>query len=215
MTIVPRLAIIIIICISLLSSCFEPEAGPLPIYGQVEVVEGDTIYHQIRDFEFINQDSQVINNQTFSDKIYVADFFFTSCPTICPKVKQQMLRIQERFAQDDRLLLLSHSIDTRRDSVPVLKRYANKLNIEQDKWHLVTGPKKEIYDIAADYFSIAKEDDNAPGGYDHSGYIILIDKNRHIRAYCDGTDAKQVDQFMDNIDKLLSEYHPKGQKAVE
>lgn len=188
------------------TACFEPEEGPLPVFGQVQVVEGDTIYHQIRDFTFINQDSQLINNQTFQDKIYVADFFFTSCPTICPKVKQQMLRIQDRFADNDQLLLLSHSIDTKRDSVPVLKKYANKLNIHQNKWHLVTGPKKEIYDIAEDYFSIAKEDENAPGGYDHSGYIILIDKDRHIRAYCDGTDPKQVDKFMVNIEKLLDEY---------
>lgn len=206
MTTFSRLLLILIVFLTIFSSCFEPEEGPLPIYGQVEIIEGDTTFHHIRDFEFINQDSQKITNQTFQDKIYVADFFFTSCPTICPKVKQQMLRIQERFAEENQLLLLSHSIDTRRDSVPVLKRYANKLNIQSDKWHLVTGPKKEIYDIAADYFSIAKEDDNAPGGYDHSGYIILIDKNRHIRAYCDGTDPQQVDKFMVNIKLLLDEY---------
>lgn len=186
-------------------ACVE-EDKPLPIYGEVSIVDNDTIYHRIRDFEFMDQDSQIITNKTFEDKIYIADFFFTTCPTICPKVKQQLIRVRDEFANEDLLKFLSHSIDTRRDSVPTLKKYAEKLNISSDTWHLVTGDKKEIYDIAKDYFSIAKEDANAPGGYDHSGYIILVDKDRHIRAYCDGTDPEKVDLFMQDIRKLLTEY---------
>lgn len=195
-----------LLLISLLFMACVEEDKPLPIYGEVSILDSDTIYHRIRDFEFMDQDSQIITNNTFEDKIYVADFFFTTCPTICPKVKQQLIRVRDEFANEDLLKFLSHSIDTRRDSVPTLKKYAEKLNISSDTWHLVTGDKKEIYDIAKDYFSIAKEDANAPGGYDHSGYIILVDKDRHIRAYCDGTDPEKVDLFMQDIRKLLTEY---------
>lgn len=174
----------------------------LPILGFKE--EGDD-YHQIPDFDFINQDSQRVTNATFADKAYVADFFFTSCPTICPKVKQQMLRIHERFKEEDQLLLLSHSIDTRYDTVPVLKAYAEKLGVSSEKWHFVTGEHDEIYEIADDYFSIAIVNPDAPGGFDHSGRLILVDQNRHVRAFCDGTDPASVDAFMDDIDQLLKQ----------
>lgn len=193
----------IMMCI--LISCGGSGEDKLPIYGEINVEDGDSIYHSIRDFSFINQDSQVVNNASFADKIYISDFFFTSCPTICPKVKKQMLRIYEAFENEPRLEFISHSIDGKRDSVPVLKAYAEKINISSDRWHLVTGDIKAIYDIAKDYFSIAIEDPNAPGGYDHSGYIILVDKDRHIRAYCDGTNEEEVDAFMQKIRKLLSE----------
>lgn len=186
-------------------SCRDSGEDKLPVYGEITIENGDSIYHSIRDFSFINQDSQVVNNATFEDKIYISDFFFTSCPTICPRVKKQMLRIYEDFKDEPRLEFLSHSIDSKRDSVPVLKAYAEKINISSDRWHLVTGDTKAIYDIAKDYFSIAVEDPNAPGGYDHSGYIILVDKDRHIRAYCDGTNEEEVDAFMVKIRKLLAE----------
>jgi len=185
--------------------CIDESYGKLPYYGRFDIVDGDTIHHKIRNFQFINQDSMIVTNETFTGQIYISDFFFTTCPTICPKVKQQMLRIAEKYQNEDRVKLLSHSIDTRRDSVPTLKKYANKLNISSNQWHLVTGNKKDLYDIAEDYFSIAKEDENAPGGYDHSGYLILIDQNRHLRAYCDGTDPTEVDKFMVKIDFLLEE----------
>jgi protein SCO1/2 len=199
-----KIQFLIISSAILILSC-SSEGGKLPIYGNMEIVNGDTTYHSIRDFSFMNQDSQIVTNQDFEGKIYVADFFFTTCPTICPKVKQQMLRIREQYKDEKRLHFLSHSIDTRNDSVPALKKYAHKLGIEAPQWHLVTGNKKELYDIAEDYFSIAKEDENAPGGYDHSGYIILIDNKRHIRAFCNGTEEKEVDRFIKQIGYLLDE----------
>ncbi|MBK7426975.1 MAG: SCO family protein [Saprospiraceae bacterium] len=196
-------------CFLSLISCNGSGDDKLPVYGEINVEDGDSIFHSIRDFSFINQDSQVVNNASFEDKIYISDFFFTSCPTICPKVKKQMLRIYEAFETEPRLEFISHSIDSKRDSVPVLKAYAEKINISSDRWHLVTGDSKAIYDIAKDYFSIAVEDPNAPGGYDHSGYIILVDKDRHIRAYCDGTNEEEVDEFMEKIKKLLAEMDKK------
>ncbi len=179
---------------------------PLPILGQRDVVDGDTVYHTIPDFEFIDQDSQLVTHATFDGKIYVADFFFISCPTICPKVKQQMLRIYERFEDEPRLMLLSHTIDVKHDTVPRLKQYAENLGVSSDRWHFVTGDKRAIYDIADDYFSIAIEDPDAPGGFDHSGRLILVDDQRHVRAFCNGTEAEEVDRFMEDIALLLKEY---------
>src|SRR5690554_4216621 len=121
----------------ILASCDSSEPQ-LPIYGVKDIVDGDTIDHTIPQFSFINQDSVFVTNSTYKDAIYVADFFFTSCPTICPKVKAQMMRIADKYKNNKHVKLLSHSIDTRRDSVPRLKDYAEKLGIDSDQWSLVT-----------------------------------------------------------------------------
>lgn len=186
-----------------LFSCISKSDQPLPILGE-KIIEGkDTIYHTIPDFSFINQNGDTITPATFQYKIYIVDFFFTSCPTICPLVKAQMLRIYEKFENDDRVVLLSHSIDPKRDTPEKLNEYANNLGISAPKWHLVTGEKEKIYGIASAYFSIALEDESAPGGFDHSGRLILVDQNKRVRSFCDGTDAKSVDQFMKDIQNLL------------
>lgn len=176
---------------------------PLPYLGNYEVVDGDTIYHEIPDFRFVNQDSQVITNHTFAGKVYVADFFFTSCPSICPKVKKEMLRMYERYDADPRIAFVSHSIDTKRDTVGRLKLYATNLGVDGDFWHFVTGDKEKLFSIANDYFVSALEDPGAPGGFDHSGRLILVDKDRRVRAFCNGTETEEVDAFMEQIDKLL------------
>ena len=178
----------------------------LPILGRVDIsAAGDTAYHEIPDFSFINQEGEEVTNETFRDKVYVSDFFFTSCPSICPKVKKQMLRIYDKYTDNPNLIILSHSIDTKRDSVPVLKLYSDNLGITADRWHLVTGDKDKIFDIANDYFVSALEDPAAPGGYDHSGRLILVDPRRHIRAHCNGTDPEDVTVFLQDIDRLLRE----------
>ncbi len=189
----------------LASSC-ATDSKPLPILGQIDVVDGDTIRHEIPDFRFMDQDSQWITNETFTGQIYVSDFFFTSCPSICPKVKKQMLRMYDVYKDDDRISFLSHSIDTKRDSVPRLKTYASNLGVTSEMWHFVTGDKEKIFNIADDYFVAAMEDSGAPGGFDHSGRLILVDKDRHIRSFCEGTIADEVNAFMKDIDKLLETY---------
>jgi len=191
----------------------EPHPEQLPILGQREFVDGDTVYHQIPDFRFVDQDSQFVTNETFAGKAYVVDFFFTSCPTICPKVKKQMLRVYKRFEDENDLRLLSHTIDVKRDTVGRLHSYAENLGVSADRWHFVTGDKDEIYEIADDYFSIVLEDAEVPGGFDHSGRLILIDENRHIRAFCDGTDPESVDHFMEDIERLLREMKGKALKS--
>lgn len=192
----------------ILLGCQDPK--PLPILNRGEEVNGKMVHEKIRDFSFINQDSVEVTNQTFAGKIYVSNNFFTTCPSICPTTSLQMSRIYEKFLNDDRVGMLSHSIDVRNDSVPVLKRYAEGLEIEAPKWNLVTGNEEEILAIAYDYFSNALKDETAPGGFDHDDLLVLIDKNRHIRSLCHGTDPKDVDRFMKDIEHLLeSEYTEK------
>lgn len=189
--------------VGLIFSACQLEQEPLPILGE-KLIEGtDTIYHTIPDFKFTNQEGQEVNLATFDNKIYVVDFFFISCPTICPVVKAQMLRVLETYRDEDRLMFLSHTIDPKRDTVERLKKYADNLGVGVPKWHFVTGEKEKLHGIASSYFSIAYEDSSAPGGFDHSGRLILIDQNKHIRSYCDGTDPESVDQFIKDIAILL------------
>lgn len=187
-----------------LSACKQDTAS-LPILGHSYEEDGKTIHHTIPDFSFVNQDSMTITNRNFVGKAYVADHFFISCPTICPKLTKSMLRIHDSFKSEDQLLLLSHSIDTKYDTIPRLKKYADNLGVTSDKWHFVTGDKEEIHDIAEDYFNIAMEDADAPGGFNHSGRLVLVDKNRNLRAFCDGTDEDSVTAFLKDIKKLLKE----------
>ena len=183
----------------------------LPFLGHHDIENGDTTYHAIPSFQFVNQDSQAVTPQTFLGKAYVTDFFFTSCPTICPKVKKQMMRIYDRYEESDNLLLLSHSIDTKYDTVGRLKQYATNLGVGLPRWHFVTGNKADIFNITEEYMSIAYEDDEAPGGFNHSGWIILVDENKHIRSFCDGTDEEAVTAFFKDIDLLLAEMTEKSE----
>lgn len=188
----------------LLAACNSQEKQALPYLGNHDINGQDTVYHTIPDFAFVNQDSNIVTNETFEGKVYLADFFFISCPTICPKVKKQMLRIYDKYKDEEELMLLSHTIDPKRDTVGRLKQYAQNLGVDDGKWMFVTGEQDRIYEIADDYMSMAREDPEAPGGFDHSGWILLIDKEGHIRSYADGTKAEKVDQFMKDIDWLLA-----------
>lgn len=199
-----HLTLLMVSFLLLLNSCQE-DNSPLPILGHTYEEAGKTIHHTIRDFAFTNQDSMTVSNKDFEGKVYVADHFFISCPTICPKLTKSMLRIHDQFKAEDRLLLLSHSIDTKYDTVPRLKKYADNLGVTSKKWHFVTGEKDEILDIAEDYFNVALEDADAPGGYNHSGRLVLVDKNKNLRAFCDGTDEESVTGFLKDIKKLLKE----------
>ena len=194
--------IVIITCI--IAACSQ-EPQRLPYLGNVEVKGGDTIYHMVPDLILTDQDSQAFQLSALENKVVLADFFFTSCPSICPKVKKQMLRIYERYKADDRILLLSHTIDQRHDSVSVLNRYAKNLGVDTGKWKFVTGQKDSIYYLANQYFVSVVEDPMAPMGFDHSGRIIMVDKNRHVRGFCEGTEEESVTAFFETIDRLLEE----------
>ena len=179
----------------------------LPFLGPKEIgKQGDTLYHKIPDFKFLNQDSLWISDKDMAGKIYVADFFFTTCPTICPKMKTQLLRIYDKFAEDDRIRILSHTIDPEFDGVRVLKDYAKKLNITSPRWNLLTGKKSDIYRLGEkSYMVTAQEDANEDGGFVHSGAFILVDQNRHVRGIYDGTKEEDVNHLIEDIGVLLKE----------
>lgn len=190
-----------------LAACEPPKNERLPFYGNTIYEENDTIYHTIEDFLLIDQDSSIVTNETYSNQVYVADFFFTSCPTICPTMKKEMLRVYEKFKNEDQLAIVSHSIDPEYDTVALLKDYAERLGVSSSKWKFLTGDKDAIYDLAEkSYISIADEDANAPGGFVHSGAFLLVDKERRIRGVYDGTVTEQVDILMLDIEKLIKEY---------
>jgi protein SCO1/2 len=220
-----KLPAFIIICLAVLpifTSCTgsgvsttEDGQNSLPFLGRHEYVEKtdgnetfvDTIYHKVGDFRFINQDSSLITPASLDGKIYVADFFFTSCPTICPVMKTQMLRVYEEFKDHEEVALLSHSIDPEYDTVALLHDYAERLGVSSDTWHFVTGDKDEIYDIGLkSYMVTAMEDEEEPGGFIHSGAFILVDKEKRIRGMYDGTKEEQVDLLIKDMKKLLGEY---------
>ena len=202
----------LVIIIAYISGCTaKSEPEKLPILGKRDIVEKevngelvvDTVYHKIPDFAFVDQDSNRVTPETFDDKVYVADFFFTTCPIM----KTQMMRLYDQFYDNDEVVLLSHSIDPVYDSVKVLKDFAQRLGVETHKWHFVTGKKEEIYGIGENsYMVTAQEDEGAPGGYVHSGAFILVDKEKRIRGFYDGTVKEEVDQLMHDIELLLKEY---------
>jgi len=178
----------------------------LPILGVREFNGKDTVYHTIAPFSFTDQDSATITNATFKDKIYVADFFFTSCRTICPIMKTQMLRVYEATQNMPDVLILSHSIDPEYDTVALLHDFADRLGVESKRWHFVTGAKDSIYKIAqTSYLATALEDKTEPDGFIHSGAFLLIDKKGRIRGKYDGTKEADVNRLIGDIKILRQE----------
>ena len=197
--------------------CGASGSDKLPILGQREAVtktvDGktvtDSVYQSIPDFNFVSQYGDTVTAKTLDNKIYVADFFFTSCPTICPKMKVQLKRVYEKFKGNPDVMLLSHTIDPAHDSVPVLQEFAQNLGVTGRQWLFVTGDRDKIYDIGQkSYMVTAQADSTAPGGVVHSGAFILVDKDKHIRGIYDGTTEEGVDKLMTDMDRLLAEYKP-------
>ena len=197
----------IIVCCLWIAGCNSIEK-PLPIFGEREVIDGDTVYHTISDFQFINQDSVVVTNETFKGKIYVADFFFTTCRTICPIMKAQMSRVNDAIKDMPDVLILSHSIDPEYDTVALLHDFAERLGAKSDKWYFVTGkPQDYVFEVAQkSYFSTALEDKSEPDGFVHSGAFLLIDKEGRLRGKYDGTKEDDVNRLVDDIKRLRREY---------
>ena len=193
--------------IMLLGSCGQAWQGrkELPVLGEKDEIDGKTVFHTIPEWQFLNQDSQLVSLNDYRDKVHIAEFFFTSCPSICPVVKKQLLRVWEKYRDNDRVAIVSFSIDPKRDTPERLHQYAANLGISAPKWQLLTGEKDAIYSLATDYFSIALETDEAPGGFDHSGRLILVDPEGKIRSFCNGTDEVEVTRFLKDIDVLLEE----------
>ena len=198
---------IILICsIVFYFGCTEKKSSVLlPIYGEKKIIAGDTIYHQIASFNLTNQIGQVVNQNTTKNKIYIANFFFASCQSICPMMSNQLQEVQKAFLADDSVLILSHSVNPLHDTVAVLSNYADTYGVKTNKWHLLTGNKKQIYDLAkTSYLVNAFEDDGSPEGFLHSELFLLIDKKARIRGMYDGTNTSEVKKLIEDV-KLLKQ----------
>lgn len=175
----------------------------LPVLGAKKYMHNDTIYHTIGNFKFQNQYGETITNETIKNKIYVADFFFTTCQSICPEMSKNLVTIQKEFENDDSLLILSHSVNPNHDTVEVLSDYGQAYGAKKGKWHFLTGNKQEIYTLAKDSYLVnAFEDDGSPEGFLHSELFLLIDTQGRIRGMYDGTDKAAVLKLIGDI-KLL------------
>lgn len=180
----------------------------LPVYGEKKTggpENKDTLYHTIEPFAFVNQYNDTITEKTVDGKIYVADFFFATCQSICPRMSTQLVNVQNAFKTDPNVLILSHTVNPSHDTVQVLNAYAQTYGAIKNKWHLLTGPKKVIYDMAKySYLVNALEDDGTPEGFLHSELFILVDAGKRIRGMYDGTDSVAVAKLIADI-KLLKQ----------
>ncbi|MCB0793396.1 MAG: SCO family protein [Flavobacteriales bacterium] len=190
----------------------------LPYYGPKEVNgPGDTTYFQVPPFEFTDQDGAVLGEERVKGKILVVDFFFTRCSTICPRMTTQLQQLQlqltdEAFAD---VLFLSHTVDPEHDTVEVLKAYADRYQADPSRWQFVTGAKEDIYLQGADgYFLAAREDVMAPDGFLHSEMFVLVDRDRHIRGYYDGTNSAEVGRLVTDLKMLLKEEKLRDREAI-
>ncbi len=201
------LLVLSIIIVTIIFNILTPKKV-LPIYQPSMVnfemvdstVQHQSKYHTIADFNLINQNGDTITQDDYKDKIYVADFFFTTCQTICPIMTDHMVQIQEKIMNDDEIMLLSHSVTPEIDSVAQLKRYAIEKGVKDAKWNLVTGDKKQIYELARKSYLAVKTDGNGDA-YDmiHTENFMLIDKKRQIRGFYDGTKAEDIEQLLADI----------------
>jgi len=200
-----------LIFLVLISGC---ESKKLPYYGEQEVIKKvvdgkeveQTIYPVIPNFSFINEDGEVVTEKDFKNKVYVADFFFVTCPTICPVMKKNMLTVYNEYKDNPEVKILSHTIDPEHDTPEVLKKYAMDLGVSGKMWQFVTGDKEKIYDIGQKHYMVsALEDSSQAGGYIHSGAFVLIDKDRHIRGMYDGTTEEGTAKLIQDLAVLLKE----------
>jgi len=201
------------LAVLLLASC-QSEPKKLPFLGEREPVEKqvdgktviDTVYQTIPSFSYVNQDSSIFTDQQLSGKVYVADFFFTSCNTICPIMHRNMLGLYNDFKDEKQLAFVSYSIDAKYDQPSRLKTYATKLGVNDDRWQFLHGSADSIYNVSAKSYMVAAYPDKAdPQGLVHQGWFILVDKQKRMRGAYDGTKEDQVKKLAEDIKILLAE----------
>jgi len=206
--------ILSIVIISIFYFILKPKKV-LPVYQPSEVnfemvdstIQHQKKYHHIANFSLINQNGQTITQDDYKDKIYVADFFFTTCQTICPIMTKNMSEVQKEIIRDDEIMLLSHTVTPEIDTVVQLKRYAKEKGVDDSKWNLVTGDKKQIYELARrSYLAVKENGDGGPFDMIHTENFILIDKERRIRGFYDGTSPIEIERLLDDIKTLKATY---------
>ena len=206
------LLVLSIIIVSIIYSILKPKEV-LPTFQPAEVnteLVDSTLhykkkYHTIADFSLINQNGETITQATYKDKIYVADFFFTTCQTICPIMTDHMVQIQKKLIDDSAVLLLSHTVQPEVDTVAQLKKYALEKGVNDKKWNLVTGEKEQIYNLARKSYLAAKDAPYSAYELIHTENFILVDKKKRIRGFYDGTLSEDIDRLLYDIAVLKAE----------
>lgn len=186
---------------------YEKNISRLPVYGPVVKTEdGKKQEHRLPDFEFTDQHGHISGSEKWKNKIVVADYFFTRCPSICPKMTLSMKKVEAAFKDDEEIILWSFTVDPEGDSPEKLRVYSQQYGIDENKWTMVTGEKKELYKLARNGFMIvATGGDGGPTDFIHSEKLVLIDPQRRIRGYYDGTNDKEVSLLINDIKKLKHE----------
>jgi len=206
-----RLIYACILIFALVVACNQENGKQLPIYNPVDfepklvdkTLRNINKNHTVSDFNLTNQNGVVITSKDYENKIYVVDFFFTSCPSICPIMTNNMLKIQEEFIDNSQVKLLSLSVTPEIDNVKVLKQYAIEKGVNDSKWNITTGPKKHIYELARkSYFAVVEQGDGGLQDFIHTPNFILIDTKKQIRGIYDGTDENEILRLVEDI-KIL------------
>jgi protein SCO1/2 len=214
---IPILVVFVLFSIGMVATImhFLTPVKVLPVFNPADVnpdlvdksLQDVKKYHTIADFRLFDQNGDTITQDTYKNKIYVADFFFTTCQTICPKMSSNMMVLQEKYKNDSDIRLLSHSVTPVQDSVPVLRNYADQMGAIDSVWHLCTAEKKHIYELARkSYFAVLDKGDGGAQDFIHTENFILVDKKRRIRGFYDGTDSKDIELLMQDIATLRKEY---------
>jgi protein SCO1/2 len=197
----------------LIISCNQNSKNNLPIFNPIDLnpnlvdisVRDVKQNHIVKDFNLINQNGINITSKDYENKIYVVDFFFTKCPSICPIMTTNMFKIQKEFINDENIMLLSLSVTPEIDNVKVLKDYAIENGIIDTKWNITTGPKKHIYELARkSYFAVVEQGDGGLQDFIHTPNFILVDTEKQIRGIYDGTEEKEVSRLIKDINILLN-----------
>lgn len=183
----------------------------LPYFGKKNSMQkGDTVYHTVKPFCFTNQHNQKITESTVQNKIYVTDFFFTTCQSICPVMSTQLERVYKTFENNPEVLILSHTVEPEVDSVPLLLKYAKLHGVTNSKWHFLTGEKQQLYSMARSSYLLNNDIGNGDeSDFIHTQNFALVDYDRHLRGFYDGTDSADVTRLILEIKLLLQEYHYK------
>lgn len=209
------IAVVCLICMALiyrkqearlsdkLLRCF-PTGEMFPFKNSYGRIVYDSVYHTVADFKLTDQNGRTVTNRLLKDKVCVASFFFTRCDSICPIMTKNILLLQDEFKNEEGILFLSHTVDPERDSVPIMLNYAQKNHIDSKKWHLLTGSRKELYELSKSSYYLGAVNDN-PDNFQHSEKLVLVDNHRVIRGYYDGTNPGEVDKLSKDIKKLILE----------
>ncbi len=194
-----------LIIIVLLGCGVKPSQNPLPIYGEKGIdLEGNDVDHTIENFSFTNQNGEVVTLEKFKNTVFISDFFFTTCPSICPIMTKQLTRVQEELEGED-YKIISHTVNPEYDTEGVLLAYSKAQNADLSNWDFVTGDKQAIYKQAAEYLIIAGQDTTQEIEFVHSEKLILMDKQGRIRGLYDGTETESVDELINDVKWLIEQ----------